>query len=125
MGIKEYTEARDKLSFEETEDKEDENESINNQMERLMQYLQCLPVTICCIDGLEADDIIGYLSNKFASYEETEKVTIMSADKDFLQLVSDKTCVYSPVKKKIYTPKEVLEEYQVSSYNFINYKILL
>jgi DNA polymerase-1 len=105
--------------------KEEETESINNQMERLIQYLKCLPVTIIGIDSLEADDIIGYLSSRFADYEETQRVTIMSADKDFLQLVSDKTHVYSPTKKKIYTPKDVLEEYNVSSTNFINYKILL
>jgi 5'-3' exonuclease len=49
----------------------------------------------------------------------------MSADKDFLQLVTDKVHCYSPTKKKVYTPKDVLEEYGVSSYNFLNYKILM
>jgi len=105
--------------------KDEENESINNQMSRLIQYLQCLPITVISIDGLEADDIIGYLANKFQVYNETQKVTIMSADKDFLQLVSDKVHCYSPTKKKIYTPKDVLEEFGVSSNNFINYKILM
>jgi len=105
--------------------KEEESESINNQMERLIQYLKCLPVSVISVDGLEADDIIGYLATKFETHNETQKVTIMSADKDFLQLVSDKTSVYSPTKKKIYTPKDVMEEYDVSCYNFINYKILL
>jgi len=105
--------------------KEEEQESISNQMERLIQYLKCLPVTIISIDGLEADDVIGYLTSKFEKNEETTKVTIMSADKDFLQLVSDKVHCYSPTKKKIYTPKEVLTEYGVSSINFLNYKILL
>jgi DNA polymerase-1 len=105
--------------------KDEEQESINNQMERLVQYLKCLPVTIISIDGLEADDIIGYVATKFEPHEDTQKVTIMSADKDFLQLVSDKTSVYSPTKKKIYTPKEVKEEFGVSCNNFINYKILL
>ena len=105
--------------------KDEEQESINNQIERLIQYLQCLPVTVISIDGLEADDIIGYLAGKFENHNETSKVTIMSADKDFLQLVSDKVEVYSPVKKKVYQPKDVLEEFGVSSYNFINYKILL
>jgi len=105
--------------------KDEEQESINNQMERLIQYLKCLPVTVISIDGLEADDIIGYLANKFQAYDETQQVTIMSADKDFLQLVSSKVSVYSPTKKKVYTPKDVLEEYGVSSINFINYKILL
>ena len=105
--------------------KEEETESINNQMARLIQYLKCLPVTVVSIDGLEADDIIGYLSNKFQAYNETTNVTIMSADKDFLQLISDKVQVYSPVKKKVYKPKDVLEEFGVSSYNFLNYKILM
>jgi 5'-3' exonuclease len=105
--------------------KEEETESINNQMARLIQYLKCLPITVISIDGLEADDIIGYLTNKFQVYDETRSVTIMSADKDFLQLISPKVQVYSPVKKKIYKPKDVLEEFGVSSYNFLNYKILL
>ena len=105
--------------------KDEETESINNQISRLIQYLQCLPVTVISIDGLEADDIIGYLANKFQAHEETARVTIMSADKDFLQLVSDKVHCYSPTKKKIYTPKDVLEEFGVSSNNFLNYKILM
>jgi len=105
--------------------KDEEQESINNQISRLIQYLQCLPVTVISIDGLEADDIIGYLANKFQKHEATQKVTIMSADKDFLQLVSDKVHCYSPTKKKIYTPKDVLEEFGVSSSNFLNYKILM
>jgi DNA polymerase-1 len=105
--------------------KAEEQESINNQMERLIQYLKCLPVTVVSIDGLEADDIIGYLATKFEVHEDTQKVTIMSADKDFLQLVSDKVHCYSPTKKKVYTPKDVLEEFGVSSYNFLNYKVLM
>jgi DNA polymerase-1 len=105
--------------------KDEEQESINNQMERLIQYLKCLPVTVVSIDGLEADDIIGYLANKFQVHDDTQKVTIMSADKDFLQLVSDKVHCYSPTKKKVYTPKDVLEEYGVTSQNFLNYKVLM
>ncbi len=81
--------------------KDEESESINNQISRLVQYLQCLPVTVISIDGLEADDIIGYLANKFQAHNETQKVTIMSADKDFLQLVTDKVHCYSPTKKKV------------------------
>jgi len=105
--------------------KEEESESINNQMARLIQYLQCLPVSLIVIDGIEADDVIGYLVGKFEKYPATKEVSIMSADKDFLQLVSNKVKVYSPVKKKIYKPHDVLEEYKVSCYNFINYKILM
>jgi 5'-3' exonuclease len=105
--------------------KEEENESINNQISRLIQYLKCLPVSIICIDGIEADDVIGYLAVKFENFALTKEVTIMSADKDFLQLTSDKTQVYSPIKKKIYKPEDVKTEYIVDHLNFINYKILM
>jgi DNA polymerase-1 len=105
--------------------KDDEREAINNQMARLIHYLQCLPVSMICVDGIEADDVIGYLVGKFEKFNATKEVTIMSADKDFLQLVSNKTKVYSPTKKKIYKPADVLDEYGVTSHNFVNYKILM
>lgn len=105
--------------------KEEESESINNQMQRLIQYLQCLPVSVISIEGLEADDIIGYLTHKLESFSETQEINIMSADQDFLQLVSTKTAVYSPTKKRIFKPKDVLADFGVSATNYINYKILL
>jgi DNA polymerase-1 len=105
--------------------KDEERESINNQMARLIQYLQLLPISMICVDGIEADDVIGYLVGKFQKFNATKEVTIMSADQDFIQLISDKVRVYSPIKKKIYKPKDVIEEYHVSCYNYINYKILM
>jgi DNA polymerase-1 len=105
--------------------KEEESESINNQMQRLILYLKCLPVSVVSIEGLEADDIIGYLTHKLENFGETQEINIMSADQDFLQLVSSKTSVYSPTKKKIYKPKDVLEQFGVTATNYINYKILL
>jgi len=105
--------------------KEEETEAINNQMQRLILYLKCLPVSIISVEGLEADDIIGYLTHKLENFGETKEINIMSADQDFLQLVSEKTAVYSPTKKRIFKPKDVLAEYGVSATNYINYKILL
>jgi len=105
--------------------KDEENESISNQMERLIQYLSFLPVTIICVDGIEADDVMGYLVNKLEKNKNTKEVIVSSADQDFLQLVSNKTKVYSPIKKKFYGPDDVLREYKVSHLNYINYKILM
>jgi len=99
--------------------KEEESESIENQVVRLIDYLQQLPVNLIAIDKIEADDVIGYLATNLPN-----EVVIMSADKDFLQLVSPKVLVYSPIKKKFYTPALVSEEYKISSANFLNYKIL-
>ena len=102
------------------EDITDEQESMKWQMMRLYQYLQHLPLTTIIIDHIEADDVIAYLSSYFK-----EKVFILSNDRDFLQLVSDRVNVYVPTKKKMYNPENLLEEYGIWSQNFAIYKALL
>lgn len=106
-------------------EKEEEVESLSNQMARLIQYLSILPLDIICIDSVEADDIIGLLAEQYETAEDCNQVTIMSADQDFLQLVSPKIQVYSPTKKKIYQIKQVLDEYGVHPSNFLLKKTLL
>lgn len=98
---------------------EQESESMKDQMLRLIDYLKCLPVSISIIDKLEADDVIAYLAPKF------NESIIVSADQDFLQLVSDKISVYSPIKKKCYTPELIFEEFGLWPQNFLNKKIIL
>jgi DNA polymerase-1 len=105
--------------------KNEESESMANQMGRLIEYCTQLPVSMISIPKIEADDVMGYLVQKFEADSEVDDITIMSADKDFLQLVSKKTSIYSPTKKKTYRPEDVLEEYQIHSHNFINYKLLM
>lgn len=101
------------------ENQEQESEAITNQLVRLIDYLKCLPVDLISIDKIEADDVIGYISQQMDS-----QITIMSSDRDYLQLVSQRITVYSPTKKIFYTPEKVRKEYGVSSENFLNYKVL-
>jgi len=104
---------------------EEEKISIEQQMLRLIAYLQCLPLDMLCIDGLEADDVIGYLVTDFETKNDIKNVFIMSSDQDFIQLISDKVQIYSPTKKKIYNKTLVKKEYNVSCNNFIIMKCLL
>jgi DNA polymerase-1 len=103
--------------------KEQEKDSMAEQIDRLIDYLQCLPVYLLSIDKVEADDVIGFLANGFSARK--SKVTIVSSDKDFLQIVNQYTEVYSPVKKKYYNPELVKEEYGVLAKNYLIYKALL
>lgn len=102
------------------DNQEEESEAITNQILRLVAYLKCLPVDLVAIDKIEADDVIGYLATRFP-----EKVTILSTDQDYLQLVSDKISVYSPVKKVIYNPEQVKKEYGITAQNFLVGKVIL
>jgi DNA polymerase-1 len=101
---------------------EDEKESMKRQFVWLIKILEYLPVTTMIYDGVEADDVIAYISTQLL--KENEQAVVMSTDKDFLQLVDDKTIVWSPTKKKIYNKKSVKEEYGIESQNLILYRIL-
>lgn len=105
------------------DDKDDEFQSMTMQMGRLVEYLQCLPLTLISIDKIEADDTISYLSQKFR--DNNKKVTIVSSDKDFLQIVDQNIEVYSPIKKKTYGKKEVQEELGMIPENYLIMKALL
>ena len=99
----------------------DEEESMKQQMGRLIEYLEQLPLTLICVDGIEADDGIAYISQQLLSESD---IFIMSTDKDFLQLVDDRVKVWSPTKKKLYTKNEVFEEYGIPSRNILTYRVL-
>jgi DNA polymerase-1 len=107
------------------ENKNDERESMTNQMVRLIQYLQRLPVTLISIDKIEADDSIAYLSKELYKKSPDSKVTIVSSDNDFLQLVNDRITVYSPIKKKFYYRNDFIQEYNILPENYILMKTVL
>lgn len=99
---------------------EDEQESMRHQFSRLVSYLDNLPVTFMAIDGIEADDAIAYIAQM---YEETcNKITIVSTDRDFYQLVDDRIQVWSPIKKKMYDVDAVHEEFGVHPNNMVIYR---
>ena len=100
---------------------QDEEQSMKQQMGRLIEYLEQLPLTLVCIDGIEADDTMAYISQQVLTDSD---IFLMSTDKDFLQLVDDRVKVWSPTKKKLYTKKEILEEYGIPSRNILTYRIL-
>ena len=104
--------------------KEEETEALIGQLYRTQDYLDCLPVHQLVMDKLEADDIMAWIAKK-ASYSNVKKCTIVSSDKDFLQLVDDTIEVYAPVKKKTFTKDNIFEELKVLPENYNVVKALL
>lgn len=98
-----------------------EEVSLKKQLQRIVMYLQHLPVYMISLDQVEADDTIAHCA---LDYYKDWRVKIMSADKDFLQLVSDRIHVWSPTKKRVYAPEDILNEYGVSAVNFIYFRAL-
>jgi DNA polymerase-1 len=69
---------------------------------------------------LEADDIISWLVR-----EKCSTSTIVSVDKDLLQLVTEHTHFYNPIKKKIINHLNFEEETNIGINEFVYYKALL
>ena len=100
---------------------EDEKQNMIMQLQRVVEYLETLPITVMSYDNIEADDTIGYLCKQVLTESD---ITVMSTDKDFLQLANSRIKVWSPTKKKMYDEDAVLNEYGISSHNLIWYRVL-
>jgi len=72
-----------------------------------------LPYKVVHIQGIEADDIIGALTEKTQNFGENEPVMIISADKDFIQLQQ-----YSNVRQFSPMTKAFVKEKDATQYLF-------
>jgi len=96
-----------------------ENEELANkiwQQTRLAEYFNQLPIIQFLYPNVEADDVVSYVVNH-QHYADWQKV-IVSSDKDFIQLIDDKTILFRPIQEEILNVKRVLEEYSIHPSNF-------
>ena len=100
---------------------EDERQNMIMQLQRCVEYLDTLPVTVLSYDNIEADDTIGYLCKQVLTESE---IVVMSTDKDFLQLANGRTKIWSPTKKKPYDEEAVFEEFGITAKNYIWFRVL-
>ena len=102
----------------------------------LITQLQILPQTLAesniptfSMGGYEADDLIGTLSKKLFKKKFIKKITIITGDKDLMQLVNRKVSLYMPIhglsESKLFTKKEVIEKLGVSPSQVIDLKALM
>jgi len=102
----------------------DDKELVDNEQEQLRllySFLKHLPIKVVVIPYYEADDVIGYLVSKNQQYTNI----IVSADKDYLQLVNSKTFVWSPQKKILYTPEVLTAEWKTAPENITYVRALV
>jgi DNA polymerase-1 len=80
------------------------------QLDEIVSYLQAAGIASICREGVEADDYIAGLARRAA--EAGVSVVIASADKDFMQLVSEKIGLLNPNDKTeaIWTDQQVREK---------------
>ena len=90
-------------------------DDLRDSIPYIIRLIEAFNIPVYGVEGYEADDVIGTLSKKA---EQQGFVTyMMTPDKDFGQLVTDKILLYKPAKfgepAQIWGPKEVCERYGI------------
>ena len=104
-------------------------EELREQVPLMKEMLKAMGVTIVEKGGYEADDILGTIAKR--SEAEGLEVSVVSGDRDLLQLATDHIKIRIPKTKRTgteiedYNTKEVLEKYQVTPIEFIDVKALM
>ena len=97
-------------------------DEIQTQLPYLWELLEAMNIPILRVDGVEADDIIGTVAKMCDN--ENLQCNIVSGDKDFMQLINDKTFLYAPQARKrakeIFDKKKVLEKWGVGPEHIID-----
>lgn len=102
---------------------------LREQVPMLKEVLRAMDIELVEKAGYEADDILGTLAERCE--KKGMEVTVVSGDRDILQLASDRIMIRMPktVRGKTtienYHEKEVMERYQVEPKQIIELKALM
>ncbi|MDD5355768.1 MAG: DNA polymerase I, partial [Candidatus Omnitrophica bacterium] len=92
-------------------------DDLKTQIPLIKDVISANNIKIIEKEGFEADDVIATLANKAAN--KNVDVSIVTSDKDMLQLVNNRIEVYNPYKGqgRHFSPKEVEEDFGVRPEN--------
>ena len=104
-------------------------EELREQVPLIKEVLTAMKVAIVTMEGYEADDLLGTIAGM--AEKKGIDATILSGDRDLLQLATDHVLIRIPKTKggktqiEDYHAKEVLETYQVTPAQIIELKSLM
>ena len=90
-------------------------DDLRDSIPYIIRLIEAFNIPVYGVEGYEADDIIGTLAKK--AEQQGFLTYMMTPDKDFGQLVTDKILLYKPAKfgepAQVWGPKEVCERYGI------------
>ncbi|MBO5259104.1 MAG: DNA polymerase I [Agathobacter sp.] len=104
-------------------------DELRQQVPLMKQMLQAMGVCIVEMEGYEADDVLGTIAGK--AEKEGIEVSVVSGDRDLLQLATEHVQIRIPKTKKTgteienYYAADVKERYLVTPKEFIDVKALM
>jgi DNA polymerase I len=97
-------------------------ENLRPQIEPIHTILKAMGLPLLCVEGVEADDVIGTLAKQ--AEKANLEVLISTGDKDMAQLVSDKITLINTMNNTILDSKGVMEKFGVPPEKMIDYLAL-
>ena len=97
-------------------------EDLQPQVEPIHTILKAMGLPLLCIEGVEADDVIGTLARQ--AEKENLQVLISTGDKDIAQLVSDKVTLINTMNNTVLDPQGVMDKFGVPPRKIIDYLAL-
>jgi DNA polymerase-1 len=102
-------------------------DDLYQQIPLVKQFLNSCDIPIYQLEGFEADDVIGSISNNLNHQAKIEKY-IVTGDKDTLQLVNDNTKVFTlgrgindPI---LFDEQKVIDKFKIKPDQVVDYKAL-
>jgi DNA polymerase-1 len=103
------------------------DKELSSQFEKAKDVLYAIGIPVYEKAGFEADDIIGTLAKE--AEKKLDETVIVTGDKDILQLVTEKTKVYLPIRglsdAQLMGEEEVVEKLKVTPKQIVDYKALV
>ncbi|QHV77115.1 DNA polymerase I [Francisella tularensis] len=103
--------------------RKDIDDELRVQIQPLHQIIEKMGFAVIIEDGVEADDVIGTLAQKLQKQD--YQIIISTGDKDMAQLVTDNIVLYDSMKNVTTDVAGVLEKYQISPHQMIDYLALM
>ncbi|MBO6492424.1 MAG: DNA polymerase I [Pelagibacteraceae bacterium] len=97
-------------------------EDLAPQFEYIRKSVEAFNLPSIELSNYEADDLIATYTKQIIKVG--AKATVISSDKDLMQLVSDKVRLYDPMKSKVLGEKEVVEKFGVKPNQVIDVQSL-
>ena len=93
-------------------------EDMAMQIPYIKEITAAFNLPIIELQGYEADDLIGTLAR--AAEKEGYEVVMVTGDKDFMQLVTDKAAIWDPMKDIIIDLKTIREKFGIEPHQMID-----
>lgn len=92
------------------------------QIEPVHEFFRLIGLPELGMDGYEADDVLGTLAARFSGEAE---IVLVTSDKDYCQLVNERTILLDPMKEIKLDAKAVYDKYGVWPSQFVDYLALV